>query len=81
MNLSGLTDDELYLESIVDKIKSTESTLLCIGILNKFGQQCFNAAKEKDYVVTGDIDDTPGSVSYYKYENFENYLKQLENAK
>jgi hypothetical protein len=38
--LSGLTDYELYLEGIVDKIKSEPSCLLCINILKGEIHKC-----------------------------------------
>lgn len=33
---SGLTDYELEIEQLVDKIKSTERTLECIGLIRNF---------------------------------------------
>ena len=33
---SGLTDYELEIEELVDKIKSTERTLECIGLIRNF---------------------------------------------
>ena len=48
-------------------------------ILNSWGKQCFNAAREIEYTTTGDVDDIPGVVVSYKYDDFEDYLKQLDN--
>jgi hypothetical protein len=70
-NLSGLSDSELYLEFIVDKIQHTTSTLECIGILRKFGKLAFEAGRRR--YAWG-----PWG-TYYKdeYDTFKDYLKEL----
>ena len=58
---------------------SAEERLQLRMILNSWGNKCFQAAREKDFTTTGDIDDIPGVVVSYKFTNFEDYLKQLDN--
>jgi len=36
LNLSGLTPKDMEIEKWVDKIKTEESTLICIGIMKEF---------------------------------------------
>lgn len=48
-------------------------------ILNSWGKQCFNAAREIECTTTGDIDDVPGVVHSNKFSNFEDYLNSINN--
>jgi len=74
-NLSGLSESELYLESIVDKIQHTASTLKCIGMLREFGKLAFEAGRELADGWENKMNDIP------KYDTFEDYLKELYGEK
>lgn len=53
---------------------------VAISAMKQFGKQCFNAARETDNIIVGDIDDLPGVSHKDRYKDFNDYLKQLENA-
>lgn len=49
-------------------------------LLNSWGKDCFNAARQQEFTTTGDVDDIPGVVHSNKFINFEAYLKSLDNG-
>lgn len=63
-----------YLECMFGSVQEHQGVIF---LMEKFGEQCFNAARETESTTTGDIDDVPGVTIKSKYVDFNDYLKQL----